>query len=214
MTVRTIKEEIEKHYEMVADTLKLIAYGKVLDDDAKKASDYSIKEGDFIVAMVQKPKAAPKPKPSEEVKMEDTVPVTQPVSVPTAQPAQAQPAQAQPAQEEEALPAEVELAITELQAISGKDRDLCIRALAAAHNIPDIAFEFLISGHIPEMPIGGGEGEEGGEPYGDEEMGEEGENPLSQYNLDENTMQAIQTLVQNPSFPMIRQRMISDPNFS
>ena len=37
---------------MKADTLKLIAYGKVLDSDDKIATDYSIKEGDFIVAMV------------------------------------------------------------------------------------------------------------------------------------------------------------------
>ena len=37
---------------MVADTLKLIAYGKVLESDDKFASDYNIKENDFIVAMV------------------------------------------------------------------------------------------------------------------------------------------------------------------
>ena len=51
-TVRHVKEEIEKIHDLKADTLKLIAYGKVLDQDAKAASEYSIKEGDFIVAMV------------------------------------------------------------------------------------------------------------------------------------------------------------------
>jgi hypothetical protein len=40
----------------------LIAYGKVLDSDEKAASEYNIKEGDFIVAMVQKAKAVKKPK--------------------------------------------------------------------------------------------------------------------------------------------------------
>lgn len=65
-TVRQVKEEIEKIHELKADSLKLIAYGKVLDSDTKKASEFSIKEGDFIVAMVQKVKPAPKPK--EEVK--------------------------------------------------------------------------------------------------------------------------------------------------
>ena len=52
---------------MKADTLKLIAYGKVLDSDDKVATEYNIKEGDFIVAMVQKAKKAPaaKPKPAE-----------------------------------------------------------------------------------------------------------------------------------------------------
>lgn len=78
-------------------------------------------------------------------------------------------------------------------AISGKSRDLCIRALAAAQNIPDVAFEFLMSGYIPEMPEGGDGGDgEGG--YGDEDMddgGEEGSNPLANYNLDPQTMQQI-----------------------
>lgn len=61
---------------MKAETLKLIAYGKVLDSDAKLASEYNIKEGDFIVAMVQKPKAAKKPAApkKEEVKKEEPVP--------------------------------------------------------------------------------------------------------------------------------------------
>lgn len=66
--------------------------------------------------------------------------------------------------------------------------------------------------------MGGGAGGNDDGAYGDEDMGDEGDhpegNPLAQYNLDANTLQAIQTLVSNPSFPMIRQRMISDPNFS
>jgi hypothetical protein len=73
---------------MKADSLKLIAYGKVLEPDEKLASDFSLKEGDFIVAMVQKPKPVPKPK--EEVKKEDK-PVSAPVVVPTAQVSQPQP---------------------------------------------------------------------------------------------------------------------------
>jgi hypothetical protein len=51
-TVRQIKEKIEAEHDMKADSLKLIAYGKVLDSDDKAASEYNIKEGDFIVAMV------------------------------------------------------------------------------------------------------------------------------------------------------------------
>lgn len=58
-------------------------------------------------------------------------------------------------------------------AISGKPRDLCIQALAAAQNIPDIAFEFLISGFIP--PMGGLPGAQDGLDYGDEDMPEEGD---------------------------------------
>ena len=69
-----MKEQIEKDHEMKADSLKLIAYGKVLDSDDKKVTEYNIKEGDFIVAMVQKAKPAPKPKPAEEVKKEEEPP--------------------------------------------------------------------------------------------------------------------------------------------
>lgn len=54
---------------MAADSMKLIAYGKVLEDDNKQLKDYSIKEGDFLVVMVSKPKPAAKPK--EDAKMEE-----------------------------------------------------------------------------------------------------------------------------------------------
>lgn len=39
---------------MQADSQKLIAYGKVLEDDNKSLKDYQIKEGDFLVVMVSK----------------------------------------------------------------------------------------------------------------------------------------------------------------
>ena len=51
--------------------------------------------------------------------------------------------------------------------ISGKPRELCIQALTAAQNIPDVAFEFLMSGHIPQVPAGGGDGGQEAD-YGDE----------------------------------------------
>ena len=59
---------------MKADTLKLIAYGKVLESDDKPTTEYNIKEGDFIVAMVQKAKPAAKPKKEEVKKEEDPKP--------------------------------------------------------------------------------------------------------------------------------------------
>jgi len=47
-TVRELKEVIEKEQNsMKADSLKLVAYGKVLDDDSKKlASDHALKNDD------------------------------------------------------------------------------------------------------------------------------------------------------------------------
>jgi hypothetical protein len=96
-SIRKVKEEIEKAHDLKADTLKLIAYGKVLEDDTKSAGDYSIKENDFIVAMVQKAKPAPKPKKEDE-KKEDPVPA----ATTTAAASNPQPvAQPQPAAEEQ-----------------------------------------------------------------------------------------------------------------
>ena len=69
-TIKQVKDQIEKDHQLKAETLKLIAYGKVLDNDEKTAGDYNIKENDFIVAMTQKAKPAPKPK-KEEVKQEE-----------------------------------------------------------------------------------------------------------------------------------------------
>lgn len=86
--IRKVKEEIEKVHDLKADSLKLIAYGKVLEDDNKSAGDYNIKENDFIVAMVQKAKPAPKPKKEDE-KKEDPVPAASTAAtnpVPAAQP--------------------------------------------------------------------------------------------------------------------------------
>jgi len=34
--------------------MKLIAYGKVMEDNEKSLKDYAIKEGDFLVVMVAK----------------------------------------------------------------------------------------------------------------------------------------------------------------
>jgi hypothetical protein len=65
---------------------------------------------------------------------------------------------------------EVEAAINELMAISGKPKELCVQALTAAQGIPDVAFEFLMSGQIPQMGAGGGGGQA---DYGDEAMGDE-----------------------------------------
>jgi hypothetical protein len=41
---------------MQADLMKLIAYGKVLEDDNKSLKECAIKEGDFLVVMIAKVK--------------------------------------------------------------------------------------------------------------------------------------------------------------
>lgn len=39
---------------MEASLLKLIAYGKVMEDNEKTLKEYSIKDGDFLVVMLTK----------------------------------------------------------------------------------------------------------------------------------------------------------------
>ena len=87
-SVAEIKAVIEKDHALKAETLKLIAYGKVLDSDDKKASDYNLKEGDFIVAMQQKAKPKPsapaaEPKPAADGGM--PLPSAQPSPAPVEQ---------------------------------------------------------------------------------------------------------------------------------
>jgi Ubiquitin family len=54
-----VKEKIEVEHKMQADLMKLIAYGKVMDDDNKTLEGYSIKEGDFLVVMISKVSTPP-----------------------------------------------------------------------------------------------------------------------------------------------------------
>ena len=62
------------------------------------------------------------------------------------------------------MTAEQEASVNELMAISGQPRDLCIKALNVAHNIPDVAFELLMSGQINDIPDGAVLGDAGDEP--------------------------------------------------
>ena len=45
---------------MPADGMKLVASGKVLQDDLKTLKDYAIKEGDFLVVMTKRTISAAK----------------------------------------------------------------------------------------------------------------------------------------------------------
>ncbi|TNV82480.1 hypothetical protein FGO68_gene4099 [Halteria grandinella] len=147
-TIRQTKEKIEEEHKMQADSQKLIAYGKVLEDDNKSLKDYQIKEGDFLVVMVSKPK--PVAKPAE-------VAQAQPAAQAQAQPAPSQPAQqpvpqaaaqANPApttsaaggQPASALTPEMEVAVNDLVMLTGRSKDDCTLALRAAQGVPDIAY--------------------------------------------------------------------------
>ena len=106
-TVSAVKAKIEEakkntDSEMPADAQKLIALGKIMDND-KTLAEYNIKEGAFLVVMVTKPKKPKKPK--EDTKAPEPAPAAQPApatsepatTAPTTAPATgANPAPAQP----------------------------------------------------------------------------------------------------------------------
>lgn len=95
--------------------------------------------------------------------------------------------------------------------ISGKPRDQCVLALRAAFGNPDHAFEYLLSGvnlaAVANQPgaFDGAGADDMGDDYGDEEGSQD---PLA--GLGPNPFAA---LAQNPNFALIRQRILSDPNF-
>lgn len=68
-------------------------------------------------------------------------------------------------------------------AISAQTKELCTKAYLAAEKNPNLAYEFLMSGNIPNIPEGG---PDEGDDYGDEmdDGGAGGMGGLAQYNLD------------------------------
>nr|QTX15990.1 UV excision repair protein RAD23 [Phytophthora infestans]QTX15996.1 UV excision repair protein RAD23 [Phytophthora infestans]QTX16003.1 UV excision repair protein RAD23 [Phytophthora infestans]QTX16060.1 UV excision repair protein RAD23 [Phytophthora infestans]QTX16070.1 UV excision repair protein RAD23 [Phytophthora infestans] len=85
--VSAVKQKIEELQKFPVSQQKLIHAGKVLKDDSTLA-EYNVKENDFLVVMVTKPKAA---KPSA------AAPDAAPTSTPAAAAAAASPAAAAPA---------------------------------------------------------------------------------------------------------------------
>lgn len=67
--VGDLKAKIAETHGMPAETQKLIAYGKVMDDEAKTIADYKIAENGFIVVMTVK--AKPVKAPVEDAKQEE-----------------------------------------------------------------------------------------------------------------------------------------------
>ena len=52
--IADLKAKIAETHGMAAETQKLIAYGKVMDDETKTVTDYKVGENGFIVVMTVK----------------------------------------------------------------------------------------------------------------------------------------------------------------
>lgn len=157
-TVGQVKELIHEAQGFEISLQKLIYSGKILVDD-RTIESYAIKEKDFIVCMVSKPKAAPKaapaaasstPAPAAQVPV---TPATVPVSTPQA-PAQTTTSEstgtASTFNDANAFArGEERNSVVNMLMEMGYEKAEVEKAMRAAFNNPDRAAEYLMSG-IPE----------------------------------------------------------------
>jgi len=153
-----LKEKIQEQQGHPVESQKIIYSGKVLSDD-KTVESCNIKEKDFLVLMVSKPKLAPAASTSTASPV-SAPPVTPAAATPAPAPASESPA---PAPVSTAPPASNPLAeapplgtsflsgealqttIRNMEEM-GFPKDQVLRALRASYNNPDRAVEYLFSG--------------------------------------------------------------------
>ncbi|KAH0827836.1 hypothetical protein J3R83DRAFT_3462 [Lanmaoa asiatica] len=165
-TVGKLKEKIFEAHGHSVDTQKLIYSGRVLPDD-KTVASYEIKEKDFLVLMVAKPKpnfatpatstsstsAAPVAAPPPAQPATSAAPEVAP-----APPAPSPPTASAPTSAAQGTPSDTFLTGAALQGTiqnmmeMGFERDQVVRALKASYNNPERAVEYLFSG-IPEHVV-------------------------------------------------------------
>jgi len=169
-TVLDLKEKIKDQQGHPVEAQKIIYSGKVLSDD-KSIESCQIKEKDFLVLMVSKPKSTPvasastsapspvsAPPPPNPAGSNSATPVTPaapqteaavssapPASTPAPPPAEELPAEA-PALGASFLSGDaLQTTIRNMEEM-GFPRDQVLRALRASYNNPDRAVEYLFNG--------------------------------------------------------------------
>ncbi|CAD6887637.1 unnamed protein product [Tilletia laevis] len=173
-SIAALKQKITELKGHPTAQQKIIFSGKILTDD-KTIQECNIKEKDFLVVMVSKPKPAPAPPATTTSNAESSSSSTAAATAPsdsTATPASttaestpapaSAPAPATAAAAAAAAPVAdqpmgtsflsgpaLESAVQNLVEMSGSTREEVMRAMRAAFNNPDRAYEYLLTG-IPE----------------------------------------------------------------
>nr|KIR45247.1 UV excision repair protein Rad23 [Cryptococcus bacillisporus CA1280] len=176
--VADLKKKVQETQTFPVENQKLIYSGKILND-ASSVESLKIKEKDFLVVMVSRPKAtpaatpaapatppasstpapAPAPAPAASEQASIANPAVPAPSAPAAESAPAPSVAAEPAQSsavESGLGGSFVTGPALQAAIDGMvemgfERDQVIRALRASFNNPDRAVEYLMSGNIPSV---------------------------------------------------------------
>jgi UV excision repair protein RAD23 len=170
-TVGDLKTKIQETHGHTIESQKLIYSGKVLPD-SKSVESCQIKEKDFLVLMVSKPKATPAASTSTTATTSNPAPVVPPPPVAVADPTPDVPAPSTPtaAAQTEETPApfgdtssfvsgsRLQTTIQNMVEM-GFEREEVMRALRASFNNPDRAVEYLMTGipsHLEAEAAGGG----------------------------------------------------------
>eukprot|EP00429_Kryptoperidinium_foliaceum_P064267 CAMPEP_0176063400 /NCGR_PEP_ID=MMETSP0120_2-20121206/31620_1 /TAXON_ID=160619 /ORGANISM="Kryptoperidinium foliaceum, Strain CCMP 1326" /LENGTH=394 /DNA_ID=CAMNT_0017396973 /DNA_START=38 /DNA_END=1223 /DNA_ORIENTATION=+ len=147
-TVEALKGKVASlKPDMPVGAQKMVFSGKVLQDAATLA-DCGVKEGDFLVVMVAKPK----PAPGAEVPMEPAAASAVAAQTPSAPSAPSAPAApAAPAIAPGAVGGPANEATVQMMCDMGFPRNLVEQCLRAAFNNPDRAVDYLMSGIPPHL---------------------------------------------------------------